>query len=160
MNYDQIDSLEKELERLLNWIGAAESRLAFVLSVSTAMAGALAISLPGIFHCSAIIRYSTFLAISLLFLSIVFVACASFPRTRGPTKSLIYFGSIDKLTLEEFSDSLHNRTGKDYANDLLEQCHRNAQIATLKFSWIQKAMICIFASIFPWVVSMFNSVTG
>ena len=158
MNIDQIDVLEKELERLLNWIGAAESRLAFLFSLSTAMIGALAISLPEIFQLPGSIKISTIFAILLLFLAILFVVIASFPITKGPSGSLIYFGSINNLTSEEYTNLSLKQTRADYENDLRMQCHRNAQIATRKFSLIQKSMICTFASILPWALSMFNSI--
>jgi hypothetical protein len=51
---NSIEVLEKELDRLLQWVRAAESRLAFALPLSTAMLGALAVSNPTAFSWSTV----------------------------------------------------------------------------------------------------------
>ena len=160
MSYNRTSVLEKELERLLHWIGAAESRLAFIFSLSTAMIGALAISVPEIASVSSFFKVSISLTILLLGLSIIFIACASFPRTSGPARSLIYFGCINTFPLKEYSKFVSCQTEEEYILDLMAQCHRNAQIATTKFAWIQRSLICTFASILPWSISMFASIKG
>ena len=92
--------LESELSRLLDWVRSAESRLALILPLSTAMLGALAVlgtSASKWTLCSGIVALSASL---LLVLSIIFAACAYFPRTSGSKESLIYFGGIANRNLK------------------------------------------------------------
>lgn len=152
---DIIDVLESELTRLLEWVRAAESRLAFVLPLSTAMLGALAVFVPSNFVWSVFLAIVSFVAALFLVLSIIFAAIASFPRTTGPEGSLIYFGGIDDLGLERFSSAIASLTRDEYVNDLITQCHRNAQIAQRKYVWVQRAMACLFISSSPWLISLF-----
>jgi hypothetical protein len=41
-----------------------------------------------------------------------------------------------------------------YLEDLTVQCHRNAEIATRKFVWIQRALLCLYLSVVPWALAL------
>ena len=156
MAFNQMEVLEKELERLLRWVGAAESRLAFVFSVSTAMLGAIALAVGDPADWSWLSAAAASPAIVLLLSSIVCSALATFPRTDGKTRSLIFFGYIDSLSLDEYRKLVMSQTESGYRDDLIEQCHRNAQIASSKHAWIRRSMICIFLAAIPWAVALFT----
>ena len=160
MTLNRIDLLEKELDRLLKWIAAAESRLTFIFSLSTAMLGTIALSATNVSHWSCIYATATISAIIFLGLSIAFSALATFPRTRGPKRSLIYFGSINLLTVEDYMESATSLTEEEYAGDLIDQCYRNANIATTKFAWVKRAMICIFGASIPWTIAIYGTYLG
>lgn len=146
---------ESDLDRLLGWVRAAESRLALVLPLSTAMLGALAILAPPVNKWSVLGGIATAIAAILLLLSIAFAACASFPRTTGPKGSLIYFGGITSRELSQYEAAARARTPEEYFGDLLRQCHRNAQIAEKKYTWVQRSMVSLFISALPWGLSLF-----
>lgn len=151
---EKIKRAEKSLERLLNWISAADSRVRLVLPLATAMLGALAVLAPAIDEwkvCAAI-----FASVSgiLLFLSVIFTACASFPRASGPLGSTIYFGGIVTRELDQYKRKVHEQSDDEYLDDLLCQCHRNAQIAERKFNWIQKAMMALLVATLPWLLAI------
>lgn len=154
-NSQRIAVLEGELSRLLGWINTAETKISLVLAVSTAMLGALAVLSP---VCSGWTIFPAILAsvaTLCLVLSIISSAVSSFPRTDGPDGSLIYFGGITSLDLPTYITSISNLTEDQYINDLTCQCHRNAQIAERKFTWVKRAIICLFLSLVPWALSLF-----
>ena len=153
---DTIAVLESELTRLLEWVRAAESRLALILPLSTAMLGAIALLAPRISSWPVFSAIVSSFAVFFLVLSIVFAAIASFPRTTGPKGSLIFFGGIAALDLEQFSSATNCLTRDEYVSDLIKQCHRNAQIAQRKYAWVQRSMACLFVSSGPWVISLFE----
>ena len=160
MAFNQMEVLEEELERLLRWVGAAESRLAFVFSVSTAMLGAIALSVGDLGDWSWLSTAAALLAIVLLLSSIVCSVLATFPRIAGKARSLIFFGYIDSLSLDEYRKLVMSQTESGYRDDLIEQCHRNAQIASSKYAWIRRSMICIFLAAVPWAFALFTAYLG
>ncbi|MEW8330239.1 MAG: Pycsar system effector family protein [Candidatus Thiodiazotropha sp.] len=151
----QIDLLEKELNRLLLWIQSVETRMSWVLPLSTAMLGAMAILAPTFTKWTIFPAIVTVFAVLLLALSIVFSALSSFPRTTGPKGSLIYFGGIVSKELEQYSKAVNDLTKEEYIEDLIRQCHRNAQVAERKYTWIQRALGCLFLGAAPWVISVY-----
>ncbi len=161
MTLNQIDMLEKELERLLAWIGAAESRLAFIFSLATAMLGSIAFLIPDLAKSSRPYMATTaLLALLMLVASISFAALATFPRTKGKGQSLVYFGSISSLRFDEYAKSALSLTEEEYVNDLIAQCHRNARIAAAKFAWIKWSMRCVFLASLPWSLSIYAASSG
>lgn len=153
---DRISWAESVLSRLLTWMGAAESRLRLVLTLSTAMLGALAILAPAFAKWTVLSGIAASFATLLLVLSIVFAACASFPRTSGPKGSLIYFGGITDRDMNQYAEAFKSLTPESYLEDIIRQCHRNAQIVERKFAWIQRSMACLLIGSLPWVVALFT----
>jgi hypothetical protein len=63
------------------------------------------------------------------------------PRTGGP-KSLVHlFGKVANVARADFVDSFKRATPEALLNDLLDQIHRNAEIACEKLAWVKRAMI-------------------
>lgn len=151
----KIDFLEKELSRLLSWVQSAETRMSWALPLSTAMFGALAILAPTFTKWTILPAIASSFAIVFLMLSIVFSALSSFPRTTGPRGSLIYFGGIVSKDLEQYKKAIADLTENEYIEDLIRQCHRNAQVAERKFVWMQRSLICLFISAGPWILSVY-----
>jgi len=147
---------EAELARLLEWVRAAESRLALVLPLSTAMLGALAVLAPTASKWTMVSGIAASFAALLLVLSIAFAACASFPRTTGPRGSLIYFGGITDRELKQYKNEVKSMTAESYLEELIRQCHRNAQIAERKYAWVQRSMACLFLAALPWFGALFT----
>lgn len=152
---ETIRRLETDLERLLRWVRAAESRLGVVLPLSTAMLGSLAVLAPAADNWKTSAGITTAFAVTLLVFSIVFSAMATFPRTSGPKGSLIYFGGITDRELNQYSSAVRSQSGVEYLEDLITQCHRNAQVAERKYAWVQRSMACLLLSALPWATSLF-----
>lgn len=154
-DFDTISFLEKELERLLDWVRAAESRLALTLPLGTAMLGALAVMAPAAADWKP--WEAVFVVLAALGLLVCLVACwcATFPRTDGPKGSLIYFGTIADKDSDQYAAAARALTADGYINDLAEQCHRNAQIARKKHACIKVAMgSLLIASVF-WAIALY-----
>lgn len=152
---NKIDFLEKNLSRQLKWIQSADTRIALVLPLSTAMLGALSVLSPEVDKWSNLSAISVSFAVLFLSLSIIFSAIASFPRTNGPKSSLIYFVGISDNDTSQYKEAVNEIDEEKYQNDLASQCHVNAQVAIIKYSWVKRSMGCLFLSSFPWAIAVF-----
>jgi hypothetical protein len=151
----RVSILEKEIERLIIWIRAVDTRVMVVIPLVTTMLGVLAALAPSLngWTISSAIAFA--FALLFLGLSALFSAFSTFPRTNGPKGSLIYFGGIASNELEKYKLEMRSLTLDAYIDDLLIQCHRNAQIAAEKHVWLQRAMASMFASSIPWAISVY-----
>ena len=68
--------------------------------------------------------------------------------------SMIYCGGISQRSAEQFREAISALSPETYIADLALQCHRNAEIATRKFTWIQRALFCLYLSVIPWVLAL------
>lgn len=151
---NKIDYLEKELSRLLGWIQAADTRISLVLPLSTVMLGALAALVPSIDKWTILSAFTALASTIFLVLSIICLTFASFPRTKGPEKSLIFFSGISSKDIDEFRESVRLLDENEYINDLTNQCHINAQIADIKFTWVKRSLVNLYISSYPWYLSV------
>lgn len=152
---NKIDYLEKELLRLLAWIQVADTRIVFVLPLSTAMLGMLAALAPKITNWSTLSILMVVFSVIFLVISIACLAFATFPRTDGPKGSMIFFIGISNKSREQFRDDVDSFTEEKYIQDLSDQCHINATIADAKFSWVKRSLIFLFLSSTPWFISVY-----
>lgn len=156
MNEDQvIKTLEASLSRLLSWVAAAEARISLVLGLDTAMLGALAVFAPKPQLWTIAASSFGAIAVTALALSLGSLALATFPRTDGPKKSLIFFTGIANRDSDQFHQEMKSLSVSQYIEDLSRQCHRNAEIAECKFSWVKRAQIALFFAIIPWSIALF-----
>ncbi|SSY68811.1 Pycsar system effector family protein [Alcaligenes faecalis] len=151
-----IERLQYILDKQLGWICAADSRLSLVLPLSTAMLGGLAVYATKPSTWTLIVGIPAGLAILLLCMSILFCAFASFPRTGGTKESLLFFGGIASREVSWFRASVKAVNKVDFQDDLIEQCHINAQIASLKFIWVKRAMASMLAAMLPWAFAVYQ----
>lgn len=151
-----IENLQYVLDKQLSWISAADSRLSLVLPLSTAMLGSLAVYATGPGSWTLIAGIPAAFAIFFLCLSIIFSACASFPRTKGTKGSLIFFDGITSRDLDQFRSSVKAAQKSDVLDDLVQQCHINAQIATTKFTWVKRGMASMLTAMLPWAFAMYQ----
>lgn len=152
---NKIDYLEKELLRLLAWIQAADTRIVFVLPLSTAMLGMLAALAPKIGGWEILSVLMVSFSIIFLVISISCLAFATFPRTDGPKGSMIFFTGISSKNSQQFREEVESFTEDKYIQDLSDQCHINAIIAETKFTWIKRSLIFLFLSSPPWFISVY-----
>lgn len=153
---ERIGFLEGSLARQLSWIGAADSKTAFVFAVNTVMLGLLAAVSPkavsGWTLAPAI--FAAFAA-ALSLASLLFLSLASFPRTKGPKSSLLFFGGIAQRDARQFTEAACQISAEAYVDDLCMQCHRNAEIADRKFTWVQRAFDALYLSVVPWCLAVY-----
>jgi len=148
--------LEGNLARQLAWIAAAESKISFAFAVNTAMLGVLAAVSPrSAAGWTATAAASAAVALVALAACLVCLAFASFPRVDGPKGSLLYFGGIAQREATQYTDACRNLTEDAYLDDLSAQAHRNAEIASVKFGWIRRALIGLYLAVVPWVATVY-----
>lgn len=153
---DRIEFLERNLARQLTWIAAADSRSSFILAIDTGMLGLLAAVSPK--SASAwTVAPAVFAAFAgaLSLTSLIALSLASFPRTRGPKGSLIFFGGIAKLEASEYRTAACDLSTEAYIDELCAQCHRNAEIADLKFVWVRRSLLALYLSVMPWCLALY-----
>jgi hypothetical protein len=142
------------LERTLGWIAAAEVKVGVLLTIDIAMLGGLAAAY------SAVTNKTDFeygFTVSTAALSFVAAACGAMcikPRTDGPKHSLVFFGPITDMSSADYSDRFRLASDSELLADITEQIHRNAQIASIKHKWVQRATAWSFLSAATWAVSV------
>ncbi len=153
---ERIRFLETNLGRQLSWIGAADSRSALAFALNTGMLGVLAAISPKQATAWAVAP-AVFASFAVVFAlgSLVCLTFASFPRVDGPRGSLVFFGGIAQRTAEQFKEAVNVLSDESYVDDLANQCHRNAEIANRKFSWVQRAFVCLYLAVPPWGLAIF-----
>lgn len=156
----KFEFLEDNLARQLLWIQAADGRIALLLPLNTAMLGVLAVLAPAYDYWTVFSAVSSSFAAALLVLSVVFTALAAFPRTEGPKGSLVFFSGIVAREEDQFSAAIESLDDDVYLRDLTSQVYVNAKIASQKFSWVRRAMVCLFLSSIPWTLAIYSLYQG
>jgi hypothetical protein len=151
----RIELLESSLTRLLAWIDSANSTTNFLFTISTAMLGAVMLLAPPLSKWTIASAVVSAIAIVLLLSSLLMSSLVYFPRTKGPKGSLIFLGGIANMDREQYESAIKALTDEEYIADLISQCHRNAEIVTAKYTWLQRAMISLYLCAPPWVVAIY-----
>ena len=156
---ERICMLEKTLDRLLSLVKGADAKISPVLALDSAMLGVFAALVLPVKDWSLPILFLILFTVGSLLLSLLFLAMTSFPRTKGPKETNIYFEGILKTGQEAYPDKINNLNEESYISDLTSQCYRNAEISSKKYKYIKTSMIYLFISILPWlflIYSFFN----
>lgn len=152
----ETEHLQYILDKQLGWITSADSRLSLVLPLSTAMLGALAIYATNPSAWTLMAGIPAAFAIFFLSLSIIFCACASFPRTTGTKGSLMFFEGIVSRDLSQYRAAVKSTERDKFQDDLIQQCHINAQIASKKFTWVKRGMGSMLTAMLPWAFAIYQ----
>jgi hypothetical protein len=137
---------EKTLDRLLEWVTRFDNKSAIVFAIDIGMVAVLASFAANEKSWGALQIAFLILSLGTTTASLVFVVLSAYPRTKGPVSSVIYFGSIAQISETEF---------RQYLDDLLAQCHRNAVILNEKFKMFRLAFVFLFSSIPIWAVAVY-----
>ena len=144
-----------ELARLLDWVRAVDAKVPVLTAISCTIVASLATVAPA----PAQLTWSAVAVIAAgvapQFASLVYCALATFPQTRGPVGSLIFFGGIAARSTEQYRRDVLALTPSAYLADITAQCHRNAEIAALKYRRVRSATAWLFAGIMPWLYALY-----
>ena len=152
---DLVSLLEANLMRQLQWIAAADTKAAFVFSLTTAMLGLLAAVAPdNAADWNARSAIATVIVVMCALVVLASLSLCAFPRTSGPAGSMVFCGGVANLSEPEFRAAACALSHEAYANDLASQCHRNAVIAAEKFRWVRRAIIAMYVALIPWVLAI------
>jgi len=155
MNEKEIqEMLEKTLARLLDWIRGAEAKVTPVLAIDTAMLGVLGALAPGVSGWTVGGALVVILAALLLLASLLSLFLAAIPRTKGPEDSRIFFKAIKDTKAKDYLSAVKALTHDDYIADLAAQCHRNAEICSLKFQLVWASTCLLFSAVIPWLLGV------
>lgn len=151
---ERIETARWILERNLEWISAAESKVGFVVAIVTAMIAGLAAAYSDADKVSTLGAGTSAGAVFLCMLSIVSAASCVRSRTDGPPLSLVFFSRIVEMNSREYVERLSTATEDELLEDLARQIHRNAQIAKEKHAWASTAMNLAFWAAPFWALAI------
>ena len=152
---EQLGLARKNLEYLLEWVGRFDSKSSVILGIDTGMLGVLATFAPAQNLWDSQMRDSAILSIGLLLASLLFVYLGNYPRLKGPSESLFYFGSIRRKCFKQYQQEFSKRSTEEHLKDMLEQCHRNSKILNQKFNYLKWAYHFLIFSVLPWVFTIY-----
>ncbi len=84
----------------------------------------------------------------------IYGALAVWPQTDGPPTSFIFFGKIKNWTVDKYRTEYSAATEDSLLTDCLDQIHRNAEIACLKYGRITTSMKLAFLALPVWLVAV------
>jgi uncharacterized membrane protein YgdD (TMEM256/DUF423 family) len=150
-----LDVQERALDRISDWIRAADAKTTPILAIDAALTATLVglAARPGAWMEWS--GYWLFLGAALLVTSLLMVAISTSPRLTRRAPSLIFFGEIASLPPGEYLARVSARSPVDYLADLTTQCHRNAEIATAKYRWVRFATLALLLGLLPWLIALY-----
>ncbi len=151
---DKYEFHDKNLERLLSWINNADQKVQFIFALDTAMLAVVVSLIPSSHSWTVVNAIITSISSLGLLVSVVCLGLATFPRTKGTKGSIIYFGGIVSYSETDFQKKMQNLSEAEYVEEIIRQCYRNAEIANAKYNYIKIAMIALFISTIPWLVTV------
>ncbi len=146
--------LESNLDRIHEWVKAADQKasiwLAFQGVCLTLIAAEIG-KLRGLLSSSPndlllILLIASFVGVCL---GIYKSVTAIIPRlnSKNKEKSLLFFGDIASLSLENFRERLKNYGDGDFRNDLIKQIHVSSLIATKKHRLFRESIFSFLLGI-------------
>jgi hypothetical protein len=157
---DRLAYAQWVLERNLHWIAAVETKTAVVISVDLAMLGALGVAFGELAPNERepwAVAWGFFAAVPLA-ISMLQGALAVLPQVGGPDRSLIFFGKVALLARDDYSKELQAASEQALLQDCIDQAHRNAEIAKLKYERVTLSLKLALVSIPFWLVAVFKLV--
>ena len=152
---ERIRIAECNLSRLLDWVGRIDAKSSVVLGVGTAMLGVLAGFAPAPHLWTGTTALFAIAGAIFPGVSLGYVYFVNYPQTKGPSTSLNFFGGISKHTFREYEEAFMKSTVTDHLRDVLEQCHRNAEIVNGKFSALKWAYRSLVVGVIPWMACVY-----
>lgn len=150
-----VDVQTAELARLLDWVRAVDAKVPVLTAISCAIVASVAAVAPAADKLTWSMVIVIAAGVVPQFASLVYCALATFPQTRGPEGSLIFFGGVAARSAEQYRKDVNALTPSAYLADLTAQCHRNAEIAALKYRRVRSATAWLFAGIVPWLLALY-----
>ena len=154
-NAEKLDLMDNILSRNINWINTADAKAGFVFLVTTSMLGVIAVLCPSVEELNLTALACSVVALICLCLSIFYLFFVNFPQTDAVKKSLVFFGCISKIEESRYTQKILMGITTEVLEDMAEQCHATAKIATYKFKNLKTSFKFLFFAILPWLASVF-----
>lgn len=142
------DDAYHTLDLINSWINNVDAKTSFALAFVAALIGFIFVNgspavLSEILRADKVTTCIVVKAIWVIalyaasFLSIMFMFLAIKARTKNKSgkKSVMFFGTIASIDLNDFKSKTMNMDKKELTKDLLEQVHTNSEICTKKMKF-------------------------
>lgn len=158
--------LEQTLDRINEWIRAADQKISIFLAFQGVF---LALLAPEFIRWTITVLIASSWSFFFMILTLVFLIAAIgksiealASRLRGEKESLIYFGDIAKFELQNYKEKLDNMTAINYRDQLIEQIHTVAKISLKKHKDFRVSIALFALGVFTLAISLsiYVKVTG
>jgi len=148
-NEDKIKLLQFNINRFDGYYTSINFKSSFFIISSVGMIGML--------FQNKILNNISYIAISMLLITLVFVILAIKPYLKSLKKSNsnIFFHDISSKGLEQFRKDLIQLEAKHYINDLIEQNYYLSVGLKNKFEYLNKATIFFLIGVILFFISLF-----
>ena len=157
---DLTDTLEKDLARIIGFIGNCDTKASIVLG-STLASVSLMIGLCGAKLLDSnssggdVVSYvvSALFAISMILISfgLCYILMAIYAKidsyNNGSDKNSVFFGDIASISPEEYRKTIMERDTEGYIQDLIAQIWINAKRCTEKYRLYDNGLACLVMGI-------------
>lgn len=151
---DKTSAAEYVLQATIEWVPRVDNRISILLGVLVAMIGTILVVAPPIDKWSDAAIITSMATGASLIVAAFGMFKATFPVTKGPTDSRIFFGSVGKRKAADYAAGFLAQSKSDYLDDLLAQIHRNAEIVSAKFKHIKIAFISTVVAVPLWAATL------
>ena len=153
------DELENNLNRVHEWIRAADNKVSILLAlegivITLLLSDSLASYAKSFqYNCWNIVFIIASLV--LLFISAYKAVLAIIPRLSRKRKklSLFYFGDVAEMDLKEYKKAIKELDESEYVEQVIEQIHTSSIIATSKHQHFRNSIIALSLSFLLLVAS-------
>jgi len=151
----RIDKAERSLQRTIDWVSRHDMRSNGLFGISIAMMGMLSTMVPPFPQWNAAIALSIVATVISFVVTMSSLLLGVLPRTSAPSKSVLFFGSVARMSTAEVQAIFDQSDPRSYLEDIVEQYRINATIVALKFRMLKISMIGITCMFAPWVMSIY-----
>lgn len=153
--FERVQVAQWILDKQLGWIDAADSKVAVIVALDTAIFATLATAYASAKSPVAWASLTSMATGALLFIALACAAMSLFPRTDGPKQSLLFFGTVASESRADYTAALVASPLDKLHDDIATQIHRNAEIAKVKHRWVRRSIGWSFLAAAPWAVAVY-----
>lgn len=146
--------LDKTISRIDTYINLVNTKAAFIVTFNTFIIGAIILNFERIISVPKIKPYPLIVIFLLFIIALssavsigyVFQAVSPFLKSgnrKNEYSTLLFFGSISEMPLDEYEDGVMSSNEKTIFKDLIRQNHVLATAASEKFDLLSKSIFCL-----------------
>jgi hypothetical protein len=150
---------ESALNKQLDWVRAADSKIPPLFAIDVAMLTVIASQQSAVSACGTAAVTCALIGVALLIASIFSLAAAAVPRLGSSTPSIVYFRGIVEMGREEFLSMMYRAEPADYVEELHKQAFLNAEIATKRYTAVSWAYRFAFAAFPFWLLALVGALS-
>lgn len=153
---------ESTLERVGQWIMAADQKASFLLAFAGVLVGAGLLQYETFFAAMDVKKhagpYRAVVFVAILIALICTVVCIGkvlligWPDVKARGTSLFFFGSIRARTMGDYVNAFLAQEEEQAVRDLAEQIHINSEIAARKHERLASAFRIMFIGLIAWAL--------